>query len=249
MKSQSSGHNILKLYLTGLGLNLLLAGCAAKSYEPTPSPKATSKKTSAGSSDGIEYDNSNSTVSIDPGKSSSSSSSSSSSTPNGSGTASSNQDPSSNASLPPGNQAVVNYANSNMGKQVGNGLCQALQDGALQFTSTSLPGASFDSTDGSLQLAESQPKLPGDIMHWAGGTNHNNYPAKAGDPIAPKINGYMMFKAVAEGHVSIIKEVISPVEIVILHQNVNNQKLVQAHTIRLDAITYGKISFFRPQPK
>lgn len=153
---------------------------------------------------------------------------------------------------PKTNQDVIDFSNNNIGKQVGNGLCSALQTGALTAASakitTSFATSSPAGTNFSL-LEENAPLFPGDIMHWAGGTNHNNYPAKPGDPLKPKIAGYLMFKAVPEGHVSIVREVVSPVEIKILHQNINNLKLVREDIIRLDAITSGKIEFFRPIPE
>lgn len=153
---------------------------------------------------------------------------------------------------PATNQSVIDFANSRLGAQVGNGLCADLQAVALATVGakivSSFANATAAGTAFSL-LADDEPLFPGDVMHWDGNTNHNNYPAKAGDPLAPKIAGYLMFKAVPEGHVSIVREVISPVEIKILHQNINNLKVVREDTIRLDAIVAGKIQFFRPVPK
>lgn len=153
---------------------------------------------------------------------------------------------------PATNQSVIDFANSRLGAKVGNGLCSDLQAVALTTVGakigTSFANATSAGTAFSL-LADDEPLFPGDIMHWEGNTNHNNYPAKAGDPLAPKISGYLMFKAVPEGHVSIVREVISPVEIKILHQNINNLKIVREDIIRLDSIVAGKIQFFRPVPK
>jgi hypothetical protein len=161
------------------------------------------------------------------------------------------------------NKTIRDFARDNLDKQVGNGLCQALQDGALTAAAASL-GANTATLSSSafglrgLRLLEDEKVLPGDILHWEGGTNYNNFPASGNpadfEPINP---AHLAFVDVDLGHVAIVETVSTAefegrdvAEVTILHQNINNVKLVKRHTIWLDPamISVGSIKVYRPEP-
>jgi hypothetical protein len=151
---------------------------------------------------------------------------------------------------PESNIKVVDFAKGKKDSQVGNGISTDLEAMALSAASAKLGNKVAQAAIGGLQFSSGETTLyPGDIMRWEGNTNHNNLPANPSETPKPTFAGYMMLKAIPEGHVSIISEVVNANEVKVLHQNINNQKTVREDAIRLDAIVAGKIEIFRTAPK
>lgn len=119
--------------------------------------------------------------------------------------------------VPPLNQAVVKFAEGNLGKQVGNGECWTLIDEALAAAKAKRPGG-----DAWVFGKEVKPNeiLPGDIMSvlLQGGGRHV--------AIISKVNGDKFD---------------------MLHQNVSNKRDVVRWTDRtLEQEKNNKVTFYRP---
>ena len=122
------------------------------------------------------------------------------------------------------NDAIVNFAKSNMGKKVDRGEC-------------------WDLISFALNDAKAEWKAPFDF----GKEIKSNF--QAGDIIRfenvkfENKNGYMTFPE----HYAIVYEVKDKDHIVIAHQNHNNKKVVQILEITLSDKSKGKMTFYRAQ--
>lgn len=129
------------------------------------------------------------------------------------------------STIPVLNQQVLNFAESNLGKQVGSGVCWELGADALAYANAEPPhGQVFGNV---VPLAS---VLPGDILefdnaHFVGA----NYWLSLGAPY----------------HTAIVSAV-EGTSIAMLNQNVNNVKLVQITIIHLADMRSGTITVYRP---
>lgn len=135
------------------------------------------------------------------------------------------------------NEKVRQYANSMMGKKVGDGECWSLVNEALKSAGAHQPGqGGYGSYVFGKAIGLNELK-PGDILQFEnvvfkhtnpnGSWSQNNFP-----------------------HHTAIVNSVSGRQIGLIHQNINGNKTVQTGTINLDdKQSGGTLSAFRPQPK
>lgn len=122
-------------------------------------------------------------------------------------------------------EAIVKYAENNMGKKIDRGECWdlvafALDDANVEWEKPFGFGTPIDVKSTSL--------LPGDIISFDGVKFESE-------------NGYQSFPM----HYAIVYKVIDKDHLVIMHQNHNNKKVVQTLDLDLTKQTKGKMKFFR----
>jgi hypothetical protein len=151
------------------------------------------------------------------------------------------------------NDKVVEYAKSQVGKQVGNGECWTLANEAMKLAGTK---SSFHFTDtpnkgdyvwgtlsfgldgkGAKESGALKDVKPGDIMQFrdakfSGRKGNGTYTMTASHHTAVVVKADKMAKTIT-----------------ILHQNWNGKKTVAEETLPLGDLKEGWIKVYRPQPK
>jgi hypothetical protein len=133
--------------------------------------------------------------------------------------------------LPPINARVLKFAESNLGKQVGNGECWTLADQALASAKAKRPGRNgYKPYEFGRPLKADEAPLPGDIVQF----EMAKFVSKKG--------------GVAEmpHHTAIVAKVTSS-KFEVLHQNWNNSRDVSRFRFDLNDLKNGTVTFFRPQ--
>jgi hypothetical protein len=134
------------------------------------------------------------------------------------------------------NQKVLQYARSQMGRQVGNGECWTLADQALRAAGAHRPGTAGYATYVFGKRISRRSLQPGDVIQFEGVT------FKHTDP-----NGSWSTNSFPH-HTAIVVSVRGN-RITLLNQNVNGNRTVQTTTISMADFQGGTMTYFRPQPR
>ncbi len=141
--------------------------------------------------------------------------------------------------IPPLNEAIVKYAGSVIGKQVGRGECWDLADEALVSNQ-----AQFDKrTKKTLYIfgreykPGKEPIYPGDIIQFK-------------NVVVSYRKGNMIMKEEYGHHTAIVYDVLGAGHLKLAHQNTGfSGKKVGLSEFRLEDVKKGKMQFYRPIPE
>jgi hypothetical protein len=133
--------------------------------------------------------------------------------------------------LPTVNEQVLKFAESNFGKQVGNGECWTLADQALASAKAKRPGRNgYKAYQFGRELKADETPLPGDIVQF----EMAKFVSKKGG-VAEMLQ-----------HTAIVAKVTGA-KFEVLHQNWNNSRDVSRFRFDLTDLKNGTVTFFRPQ--
>lgn len=128
----------------------------------------------------------------------------------------------------PMNATILDFARKNLGKQVGNGECWTLADKALKLAGAQAP----DTYVWGRPLGPKEAILPGDVIQFT----------------TVRLEKDGGFQGLGNPqHTAIVAKVLSPTELVILHQNYG-VKTVTELTIDISTKTAGELVIYRPLP-
>lgn len=134
------------------------------------------------------------------------------------------------AGIPELNQKVANFAVAHLGKQVGNGECWTLAKEALSAAGAQQPE---DYVFGR-ELGRSEPWLPGDIIQFTACHFQEIQPHK-----------YTTFNLGTPNHTAIVHSLSNGL-VVVLQQNVNDDRRVQTQTLNFANMVSGSFKLYRP---
>jgi hypothetical protein len=134
------------------------------------------------------------------------------------------------------NSKVLQYARSQMGRQVGNGECWTLVDQALRVAGAHRPGtAGYGSYVFGKRISR-RSLQPGDVIQF------ENVHVEHHDP-----NG--SWSSNDFPHHTAIVAAVRGSRVTLLHQNVNGNRTVRMTTLNLADVQRGTMTYFRPQPR
>lgn len=135
--------------------------------------------------------------------------------------------------LPELNVRIVNYAISNLGKEVGNGECWTLAAEAMDAAGA-MPAEAISF---GRELKKKETWLPGDIIQFKACRFEVHF-----------ANGYSVEEMGYPNHTAIIYSTDGS-RITLIHQNYRMIKRVQVSTIDMNTLTDGTYKVFRAEPR
>jgi hypothetical protein len=133
------------------------------------------------------------------------------------------------------NPKILQYARSQLGRQVGNGECWTLADQALRYAGARRPGQGGYGSYVFGKKISRRALQAGDVIQFENVTFVHRGPNSWSSNQFP--------------HHTAIVAAVSGNRITLLHQNVNGRRTVQTGTIDMADFQRGTMTYFRPQPR